>query len=107
MSETLAEIRRLVEQGQIAVSQHAKGELDVDRLGIDEVLGGVQSSEMIDDYPDYFKGPCVLVLQRDRAGQPIHALWGIKRATTSPAVLVTVYRPDPRKWSRDFKQRQP
>ena len=37
----------------------------------------------------------MLVLQHDGQGQSIHVVWGIARSTTSPAVVVTAYRPDP------------
>jgi hypothetical protein len=47
----------------------------------------------------------VLALQRDRDGSPVHVLWGIPRGETGPAVLVTAYRPDPRRWSDDLKRR--
>jgi hypothetical protein len=38
--------------------------------------------------------------------KPIHVVWGIPRDATSPAVLVTAYRPDPERWSDDFRRRK-
>jgi hypothetical protein len=39
-----------------------------------------------------------------RAG-PVHALWGIPKNSDGPAVLVTVYRPDPLRWDESFTVR--
>jgi len=48
----------------------------------------------------------VLVLQKDLNENPIHTVWGIPAGKTSPAVLVTAYRPSLEKWSDDFRRRK-
>ena len=62
-----------------------------DILGRD-VIRSVAAGVVVEDYPDYPRRPCVLTLQRDRDGQPIHVVWGIPKNEIGPAVLVTAYR---------------
>jgi hypothetical protein len=45
-------------------------------------------------------------LQRDHQDHPIHVVWGIPRHATSPAVIVTAYRPDTEQWTDDFLRRK-
>jgi hypothetical protein len=105
VSQTLQKIQELVKRGDIRVSEHGYDELAADELFIREIIDGAGDAVQIEDCPDYFRGPCVLVLQTDAAGLPIHVVWGIPRNAHAPAVPVTAYRPSQDKWSADFKLR--
>ncbi|HEX5411847.1 MAG TPA: DUF4258 domain-containing protein [Terriglobia bacterium] len=70
------------------------------------LLSGVIDAKAIEEYPTYHKGPCVLVLQQDSEGKPIHVLWGIPSRVATPAVVVTAYRPNPSRWTADFLRRK-
>ena len=105
MSETLDAVKRLVAAGDVRISEHGYDELANDRILVRDILNGVDEAVAVEDYPDFAKGPAVLVLQSDAENQPIHVVRGIPKGHTSPAVLVTAYRPDPRRWSADFKER--
>ena len=106
MTSTLARVQDLIAQDDVKFSEHAYNEMRKDSLTDVDVLSGVSKAELVEDYPTYAKGPCSLVLQHDTCGQPIHALWGLRRGTHRPAVLITVYRPDPAQWTPDFKVRR-
>ncbi len=105
MSETLERILELVDRRQILISSHGYDELAADGILVRDLVTAIAKAVMIEDYPDYHKGSCVLVLQEDSLGKPIHVVWGIPKGKSSPAVLVTAYRPDPKRWSSDFLRR--
>jgi len=106
MSEIWDNIASLIENRDILISEHGYDEIAADGLTVREIVAGSAESIVLEEYPDYSKGPCVLTMIKDHDGNPIHAVWGIPRGSTSPAVLVTAYRPDPKRWSDGFKRRK-
>ena len=106
MSRTLQLVQELVAHGEVRISEHGYDELSADAISVKDLLFGVSDAEVVEDYPEYFKGPCVLALQKDETGKPIHVVWGIAKNTTAPAVAVTAYRPEAGKWSNDFRTRR-
>jgi hypothetical protein len=101
----LQRILRLIERGEVRVSAHGYDELAQDDILVREALSGAETAVLVEEYSEYAKGPCVLVLQQDAQGRPFHVLWGIPRNAVTPAVLVTAYRPDPERWSSDLRRR--
>ena len=105
MSGTLDAIKQLIEVGEVRISEHGYDEMSANGIGVMDVLNGASGAEELEDYPEYPKGPSVLVLQSDGDSNPIHVVWGIPKGQSGPAVLVTAYRPDPARWTADFRRR--
>ena len=95
----------MVAQGNVRISDHGYDELAEDGILARDVVSALSDGETLEDYPDFPKGPCVLVLLSDGDGRPLHAVWGIPKGEDGPAVLVTAYRPDPNRWTDDFRRR--
>lgn len=105
-SEIFQSILNLVARREVVISDHGYDELAADGILVKDVYERVSGGTEVEEYPTYHKGPCVLVLQRDHHGKPVHVLWGIPTAASSPAVVVTAYRPDPDRWTEDFLRRK-
>lgn len=105
MSDLLKKIAILIKSGNFRISEHEYDELSEDGLLVRDVLYGFKEANIIEEYPDYPKGPCILLLQHTVEGKPVHALWGIPKNSDSPAVLITAYIPDADRWTSDFLRR--
>ena len=106
MSATFDKVRALVQRAEVRISEHGYDEMSEENILARDVLDGVFGAIVVEDYPTYGKGPCVLVLEKDLNQQPIHVVWGIPKDLSSPAVVVTAYRPNPDLWSEDFTRRK-
>ena len=102
MSDTFEAVRDAILRGTIQVSRHAVRELEADFLPFDSVLAVIPNGELVEDYPDAVRGPCCLICAALGQEEWVHTVWGWDRAS-GVAVLITAYRPDPRKWEPDFK----
>jgi Domain of unknown function (DUF4258) len=105
MSDVLQTIQALVEHRKVRISLHGYRELAADDILASDVIEGADLAAIVEVYPDAERGPSVLVLQRDRNGEPLHILWGMPKGQEAMAVLITAYRPDPARWASDFKIR--
>jgi len=65
MSVTFDRICALVERREVEVSDHGYEEMSDEGILARDVLAGVRQGVVVEDYPTYPKGPCVLVLQMD------------------------------------------
>ena len=98
-------VKRLIAKGKVRVSEHGYDELAEDALSAREVVSGVETSILIEEYPSFEKGPCALFLQQDLKERPVHVVWGIPKGYDEPVVLITAYRPDPKRWDLTYRMR--
>jgi hypothetical protein len=105
MDQFLEKITRLALAGRLIVSTHADQEMANDEIAIDDVIDGIANAVVVETYPDYHKGPCLLALIRTRDGAPVHALLGTSTANPEIAVIITAYRPATDRWNGDFTKR--
>jgi hypothetical protein len=104
-SATFAAVVEAVGAGRVRVSAHALREADADGLTFDQIEAATLGGECIEAYPTDPRGQSCLVLGRPPDAGAIHALWGFD-APSQHAILITVYRPDPQRWSGDFRRRR-
>ena len=100
----LNDIRTALRSGQYRVSLHAAEEMLADELSESQVLIATDSGEVIEDYPSAFPFPACLMLGHTPESVPIHAVWAFE-AGACYAVLITVYKPEPARWTVDLRTR--
>jgi hypothetical protein len=93
----IQDIINAIQRKQIRISDHADEEAQADNLSFDEIFFSVLQGEIIEDYLTDKPYPSCLIYGDSFQGEPIHTVWACN-PTTRWAVLITVYRPDPKRW---------
>ena len=56
-------VRILIDAGEVRISEHGYDELAEDGLITREILSGASEAIVVEEYQNYPKGPCALLLQ--------------------------------------------
>jgi hypothetical protein len=102
-------VRRLAARGQptnVLWSRHAIGKLALEDLSRQAVEAALCSSEVIEDYPVAHRPlPDCLLLGHLSPAAPIHVVAAIDEPNDR-LFIVTLYRPDPARWTHDSRTRR-
>ena len=101
----LDNINQSILHNRVRITDHADEEAHADDLSSDEIYTSVINGEIIEDYPDDKPYPSCLIFGLNDKQEPIHSVWAYN-SKNQWAVLITVYRPDPKRWI-DWKIRRP
>ena len=67
-------ILELIKKNDILISSHGYDELADDNILVSDVLSSVENAIILEEYPEFGKGPCVLLLQTDKKENVIHTV---------------------------------
>ena len=73
-------------------------------ISAQKISRAIQSGETIEDYSEEMPGPSRLILGF-QGKRPLHIVTS-ENPETKEITIITVYVPDPRKWTKDFKSRR-
>jgi hypothetical protein len=71
-------------------------------ISYEQVCEALSDGKVIENYPEYQRGPCCLVCGQASSGRYVHVV-----CTTSleVAIIITMYEPKPPKWITPFQRR--
>ena len=94
-------LKATIENGKIQWQRHALERMMEKGISRNTVKKILLSGELIEDYPDDKPYPSNLILGF-RNKRPLHLVVA-KDNQTGQCIMVTVYEPDKKSWSLDFK----
>lgn len=99
----MQDISAAILERRVKITVHAHREANADRLDLHDLLQSVAHGEIIRQYADDKPYPSCLILSWVSSTMPLHSVWAYN-AEYRWAILVTVYRPDPERWT-DWRTR--
>lgn len=101
----IEQIRLLAALSRLSITLHAREEMDEDGVSTDDLMTGLgtETSELIEDYPEDKHGHSHLILISLESGDPLHVCCAVHEEML---VIITVYKPDAKKWTPDWRRRR-
>ena len=96
-------LREYYRNDLVFATQHAAERFRQRGIRAVDVRQAVLNGEIIEQYPDDFPFPSCLILGRDHNGAVLHVCMSDEGSASR---IITAYRPNPDKWSDDFKHRK-
>jgi hypothetical protein len=93
----IAVIIQAIQANCVRITDHADEEAEADHLTFDEIYFSVLHGEIIENCPTAKPYPSCLIFGQTFSGAPVHSVWAYN-ANNQWAVVITVYKPDPKRW---------
>jgi hypothetical protein len=89
-------IRRSAQARQVKISLHATEEAVAEDINRSDILTLLENAKLLEDYPDWWLGPCCLLFGQTTYGRNLHVVSSYGQL---PVTIITVYEPKPPKWA--------
>ena len=93
----IEQITESIKTNRFRRTDHADEEDYNDRISLIQAFESIPNGEIIERYPEDTPYPSCLIYSRLENGDPIHTVRAFNPETNA-GVLITTYRPDPRRW---------
>ncbi len=98
-------IIKLAASESIFFKQHCVERMIERDIQTEDIVHALLNCEIIKEYPDDRPLVSYLVLGYDKSNKPLHIVAAISDGAAG-LWIITVYRPDIKKWTSDFKERK-
>lgn len=102
MAYSIEQFIKLNKPQNIVITQHSRKRFTERNIKLTDVIEGIKTGTIIEEYPDDFPFPSCLILEKTN-GVPIHIC-----ASTNEGLIyiITAYIPNYEKWEDDFRTRK-